>query len=77
MDLTTNQLGVLALIWAIVQWWLQRRDARSKLATSEAEALKTVAAQAETIRLKNEEIEQLRARVNHLESLAYTGGILR
>lgn len=80
MDLTTGQLGLLMLLWAIIQWMVQRRDAKSKLAESESEATKAVEAFKDTVKKKDEELaaerlrgDRLQSRVHHLEAICLPG----
>jgi peptidoglycan hydrolase CwlO-like protein len=46
--------------WNAVKWWIERRDARSALATAKIDAEKTVKTLTETIATKNSEIASLK-----------------
>lgn len=82
MDLSGTELVlILTTAGTSIRWWIDRRDARSALATDKTEADKTVATLTATVTAKNEElerkdelIERQDQRIAHLESLVYARG---
>jgi multidrug resistance efflux pump len=74
-------LLVITQVGTAVRWWLDRRDARSALATAKSEADKTIARWERTSADKDATIAELKEdrqrkeeRIAHLESLVYAKG---
>ncbi len=69
MPLTAPELVLLLVqigsAWGAIRWWLERRDARSTLATAKATADKTVTTLTETVGTLKAEIDELKE--DHVE----------